>query len=632
MAPFDTLTVQIAAADGVADYTAPYWRDVSSDVRSCEIRSGRSSELEEFEASTCTVVLDNRTRQYDPTHSGNQWWTTYLDTPGTSAGYARASSSTVGSITGDLDIRAHVLADDWTPTSERVIVAKWQASGSRSYYFALAPSGYLRLRWYNGTSTLGSDSTVPVSITDGTAAWVRAVLDVNDGSGNHTIRYYTGDSRNGPWTQLGSTITTAGTTSVASSTLLLTAGATSASLNYWAGEIEEVIVLPQISGTPDWPGGAWIRFNIGWGASGTSSTDYAGNTWTVGGSASIQARPDTSALNGSHLKPYRLMRVTIENSGGGETALFYGFLNQRDAISLAYDRALKDATATIKATDVLTLYAAHHLDELDTPTGDGQLPSTRLFAVALEVTGTSVPGVFDAGYTPLAATTYGESALEHLHKVAQAEGGAVWVEPGGDLRFDDRYAPLTNLRMSTSQATFGPSNTPYADLVMEYADEMANAASITCTGTGVTVTEQDDDSVAAFGKITYTAELIARDTPQAEARAQWIVDVYGRPAYAPREIVVLPLTSTAVADEVLSLMLRDRVTVLFTPPGASSAITFSCNIEGITHSFAINPSKQWRTTYRLSLRRFLGDYDDVADYLELDSASRGLLNTGRLGY
>lgn len=34
----------------------------------------------------------------------------------------------------------------------------------------------------------------------------------------------------------------------------------------------------------------------------------------------------------------------------------------------------------------------------------------------------------------------------------------------------------------------------------------------------------------------------------------------------------------------------------------------------------------------LSLRRFLGDHDVVTDYLQLSSASHGLLNTDRLGY
>lgn len=42
--------------------------DVTSDVRSVSLRRGRSRQLEQFQAGSCDVVLDNRDRDYDPTN------------------------------------------------------------------------------------------------------------------------------------------------------------------------------------------------------------------------------------------------------------------------------------------------------------------------------------------------------------------------------------------------------------------------------------------------------------------------------------------------------------------------------------------------------------------------------------
>jgi hypothetical protein len=49
--------------------TSPVWTDVTDKVKSFSIRRGRSSELEEVDAGTCQLVLDNRDRDFDPTVS-----------------------------------------------------------------------------------------------------------------------------------------------------------------------------------------------------------------------------------------------------------------------------------------------------------------------------------------------------------------------------------------------------------------------------------------------------------------------------------------------------------------------------------------------------------------------------------
>ena len=51
----------------------PY-TDVSDDVRSVSINRGKQRELDEFAAGTCSVVLDNRNRDYDPLYTSSPYY------------------------------------------------------------------------------------------------------------------------------------------------------------------------------------------------------------------------------------------------------------------------------------------------------------------------------------------------------------------------------------------------------------------------------------------------------------------------------------------------------------------------------------------------------------------------------
>lgn len=58
--------------------TTPTWVDVTADVRSFSSSRGRGSELDRVEAGTARILLDNRTRSYDPTSDAtirplNRW-------------------------------------------------------------------------------------------------------------------------------------------------------------------------------------------------------------------------------------------------------------------------------------------------------------------------------------------------------------------------------------------------------------------------------------------------------------------------------------------------------------------------------------------------------------------------------
>ncbi len=111
--------------------------------------------------------------------------------------------SAANSITEDIDIRADILADDWTPSSVGNFIAKRQSAGQASFRFAHTTTGYLYFESSsNGTALSGHSSTVPHNFIDGTRHWVRVKRIALTG----VVTFYT--STDGlTWTILGAPVT-----------------------------------------------------------------------------------------------------------------------------------------------------------------------------------------------------------------------------------------------------------------------------------------------------------------------------------------------------------------------------------------------------------------------------------------
>lgn len=147
---------------------------------------------------------------------------------GVAGNSASLADSAALSITGDIDIQARLAMDDWTPSATQDVVGKWTTTGNqRSYVLQVLTSGVLVWTW----STTGSDSpffvsSVAPTVSDLAGLWVRVTMDVDNGSGQHEVRFWTGGNSDTPnWVQLGSTRTGAGTTSIFDSTATLFIGA-----------------------------------------------------------------------------------------------------------------------------------------------------------------------------------------------------------------------------------------------------------------------------------------------------------------------------------------------------------------------------------------------------------------------
>lgn len=148
--------------------------------------------------------------------------------PVTNAAYYSISCADFAglSITGDIDIRVKVAMDDWTPAAARFFAAQDSGNTNRAWRFYISSTGLLHLTWYPlGTtaSALVINANAATGIPDGTVSWVRVTLDVDNGAGGRTARFYKSDD-NLNWTQIGTNVTTAGTTNLFDSTAALTFG------------------------------------------------------------------------------------------------------------------------------------------------------------------------------------------------------------------------------------------------------------------------------------------------------------------------------------------------------------------------------------------------------------------------
>ena len=204
-----------------------------------EIERGFPDEGREPEPSRATLTLDNRDGRFSPRNpSGPYYGLIGRNTPVrvrivgdiSGDGYLHIEDEnhigpltsvrnvSVGSInvTEDLDVRVDVLSFGWKTGSS--LAAMYPSfDGDKSWALLVTTDGLLRLIWTTDGTDSGSviaESTVAAPLVDGQRKAVRATLDVDNGSSGWTVTFYTADTIDGPWTQLGSPVTGSGVTSI----------------------------------------------------------------------------------------------------------------------------------------------------------------------------------------------------------------------------------------------------------------------------------------------------------------------------------------------------------------------------------------------------------------------------------
>ncbi|MDT3395429.1 hypothetical protein RKE29_01980 [Streptomyces sp. B1866] len=281
--------------------------DITGDVRARDritISRGRPDEGARVDPGSCTLTLNNRSGTYSPRNPLGPYYgqlgrntplrvsvrtgTPYLDLPGGDADRATTPDHASLDITGDIDVRVEARLTDWSANTQAVELAgKWQQGTSQRSWLLFLFHGTVWFYWStDGSAEIHRSGTAALAVPPSGRLAVRATLDVNDGSGNNVLTFYTAPSLGGPWTQLGSPVVTAGVTSIFNSTASLDVGGVlNAGFDNPVGALYAFELRNGIGGTlaaaPD-----FTAQTVGVG----SFTDSAGRTWTVSGAASITNR------------------------------------------------------------------------------------------------------------------------------------------------------------------------------------------------------------------------------------------------------------------------------------------------------------------------------------------------------
>lgn len=149
---------------------------------------------------------------------------TYLSLPGIVGHYALTPSNAALQIAGDIDVVFGCSFNTLTPASSVGLFGRDGADPNRVWALTLTSTGALSFRWYP-TGLLASQilttSTVTlpsVGITAGQRVNLRVTLDVDNLSSSNEVKFYYSTDFGATYTQLGATITTAGVTSLSTTT------------------------------------------------------------------------------------------------------------------------------------------------------------------------------------------------------------------------------------------------------------------------------------------------------------------------------------------------------------------------------------------------------------------------------
>ncbi|MEV6471610.1 hypothetical protein [Streptomyces sp. NPDC051657] len=278
------------------------WTNVTGDVRESEpivIERGTKNEGAKPGPSKCTLKLNNRHGKFSPQNPLSSYYgligrntpirvsvkgpESYLRLEGNTSSYARTPDTAALDITGDIDLRVEATCD-WWAVPVQTLLGKWVSVGNQRSYMLRIENGSANLSWgTDGTVWYFASQLLPALPR---RAALRATLDVNNGSGGYTARFYWAPTMSGPWVQIGDPLSSTPTMSIHAGTAPLEVAPVAAT--GWTpvgGRVHRAEVRSGINGTlvADFDARTKPEGTTGW-------TDSAGRTWTVGPDATVSDR------------------------------------------------------------------------------------------------------------------------------------------------------------------------------------------------------------------------------------------------------------------------------------------------------------------------------------------------------
>lgn len=328
---------------------------------------------------------------------------------------------------------------------------------------------------------------------------------------------------------------------------------------------------------------------------------------------------------------WRQVRITATATGPTSNVIFRGFVQ-----TIRHDQSLapRDAVAVIECIDLMGLVSRYELDTV-AANRSTEKSGVRVAAVLAEAdipsawysTATGIVDVVAPGGPVV-------NSLQHIQDVTEAEGGAFYTSAAGVLTFEDRYEGID--RLSSAAVTVFSDTPAGADVPFLYGDLLLTPPGLEYRNR-VLVTGADGVAVEWSDIPTdYPRDTLSRNLPiatssESDALAEMLLEVYKQTTVIWPEGVSVSVwpDSQNTLDEITALDLREYCQVEFTPAGKTQQ-TYKVFVESISHS--IGPSHWTARIGFSSADRWEDAWGVKTDYLILDDATFGLLDTGKLGY
>jgi hypothetical protein len=288
-----------------------YTRDSSGGI---EIARGRKDWSQRTDFGTCSMQIDNTDLRFSPRNplgpyygqlgrntpvevsvmTGDPYLALPVYSTGVNIGQAFVEDIAAIDITGDIDVRIDAELLNWFDPGAALdtveIIGKFDGTTQESWFLGVRDNVLHFEHSADGSTAIEHQSTVSPLPAPGGRLAVRVTMDVDDGSGNHVVTFYTAPNMDAgddtEWDQLGDPVTTAGTTSIFNSTAHLRIGnATNFGFGTARGRVFRAEVRSGIAGAvvadPD-----FTIQTVG----DEQFTDAAGRTWNVANDAEITNR------------------------------------------------------------------------------------------------------------------------------------------------------------------------------------------------------------------------------------------------------------------------------------------------------------------------------------------------------
>lgn len=567
------------------------WEDLSADLISGNTIRGRQSALDQYQAGTCSVVLANEDRTYDPTYAASPL-----------AGHILPMKRV--KLLGVYDGVSYPLfygyADRWTQNRE-------------------GP------RW--GTTTMqATDGFKVLSRADlGTSVWTNEVTAAGPVA---WWRFDDAIDATGLVDSVGARVATlTGAPEVGADGLVARDSSTSLDLpSHNDGAYTPYSGAPMVTALPltlafvmkgtDGAGASILRLVD---ASGVRVAELSTSGPNAFFNATNSAGATADTVGGDTVNdgnPHFL--VGVWDADGNVTLYVDGVVDgtpttrsgaPRTATSVTIGGGMPGPTSTILGTTVT-------VDEVmvfDTALTAGQiavLAAARSAPWGGDLTGERIERVLDAvgwpddlrdideGQTTLQTADLSMTALEHVQKVAETENGNLYIQADGTIRFEDRTSDVNQAPVAIFSDDAG-GELPITFSDPEISDEQIRNVVTVSRLEGVAQTAQDASSIAAYQISSYTRDgLYHDDDDHSRYLAQFILQAYKDPVERVSNMAVNPYRDPDnLFPVILGLELTDRITLNETPQNVTPEVSHTAVVEGISHTFA---AKNWGASFNLS--------------------------------